>query len=724
MKRPIRKRRIGLFAWLLGVLVPLAGLTAFLTFSKPVNLIGPWPLGIGTTEVEFYARWLDLRDDGAAPAKAERYLFSSAVGQCPMDDRSANGSLHWFEADGFGDSVRVRRSSTMPGAIIVGFRGEEIFRGQREILLAPAKVGSIRAKYLQLLAEELGLMTPEVSFVRVIACGIDQGIHMKMERLSTGSLERNGLMDASLFRLGHDPDRPEHLHPMFEEDTLAPPMPHATLQHAYAEVQRGDASALSYLVDADAAVALLLMEWIAHGDAPFRQEHLFAYDHSKGRAIPVYHQELVTPTIVGDGPVLLDFLTVLLRNGAVREKLSERRTQLLEERWRMKERFAAMDRAWLPILAEGGSLAFAQATALRIQEELLGERLDKEDPLAMLDVPVVRPEAGASTTVSTAAPHYWPSADDPRTLERIAQRTKARASGDTLTFPRGRFKIEEDLTIPYGYVVVLEQGARFEIAPGRSVIVQGPLVVRGTARNPVFVRPLDEGKPFGTFAVLGDGTTRCVVSGLQLSGGSGARVNGVHFSGAFAVHYAAATILTDCVFSSSHGDDLVNIKDGSVELRDLVFEDGSVDLLDLDRCTGSIAGCIFRNGRKDATGDGLEVSGARILVSHSTFTNMANDGISLGEASQLLVRGSRFEHNRTAIAAKDLSIAFVEGNTFLDNGIVFSAYRMKPIYGGAQVMRYANEYVGNGKEQEVDALSAIMPQEQLEAKVLKAFGAE
>jgi len=49
---------------------------------------------------------------------------------------------------------------------------------------------------------------------------------------------------------------------------------------------------------------------------------------------------------------------------------------------------------------------------------------------------------------------------------------------------------------------------------------------------------------------------------------------------------------------------------------------------------------------------------------------------------------------------------------------------MKPIYGGAQVMGYANEYVGNGKEQEVDALSAIMPQEQLEAKVLKAFGTE
>ena len=725
MNRPIRERRIGLFAWLLGALVPLACLTAFFTFSEPVNLIGPWPMGIENTEAAFYARWLDLRNDGAGTAKAERYLFSSAFGHCPMDDRSAGGGMHWFEADGFGDSVRVQRSPSMPGAIVVSFRGEELFRAQREIVLVPASVESIRAKYLQVLANELGLMTPEVSFVHVIACGLDQGIYMKEERVSTATLEKHGLVDASLFRLGHDPDRPEHLHPMFEEDTLEPPMPRAALQLAYAEVQGGDASALPYLIDVDAAVALLLMEWITHGEAPFRQEHLFAYDRSKGRAVPVYLQEHGPPSIMqDDGPVMLDFLTVLLRNGSVRDEFTQRRTELVEGRWRMKERFAAMDRTWLPILAQGGSLAFAQATALRIQDELLGDRLEKEDPLAMLDVPVVRPETGTFDADTNAVAHYWPGADDPRTLERIAQRTKAYVSGDTLTFPRGKYIIEEDLTIPYGYAVVLEQGVRFEIASGRSVIVQGPLVVRGSARNPVFVRPMDEDKPFGTFAVLGDGTTHCTVAGLQLGGGSGARVNGVYFSGTFAIHNAAATILTDCVFSNSHGEDLVNNKNGTVEVRDCVFEDGFADLVDLDRCTGSLTGCAFRNERANAKGDGLEVSGARILVVGCTFMNLMDNGISVGEASQLLVRGSRFQQNRTAIAAKDLSIAFVEGNTFLDNGIVFGAYRMKSIYGGARVMRYANEYVGNGKEQEVDTLSAIMPQEQLEAKVLKAFGAE
>ena len=93
----------------------------------------------------------------------------------------------------------------------------------------------------------------------------------------------------------------------------------------------------------------------------------------------------------------------------------------------------------------------------------------------------------------------------------------------------------------------------------------------------------------------------------------------------------------------------------------------------------------------------------------------------MGEASQLLVRGSRFEGNRLALAAKDLSIAYVEGNIFTGNRIIFGAYRKKPIYGGARVMRYANEYSGNEKEQELDSLSAVVPKEVLGADVIGIF---
>lgn len=717
-----------MFAWLLGAALPIGALIIVFTYGDPPRFDGRGALGIGPDEATSYANWFDLTRDDSTAARPERYLFSSAKDECMMDDRSPGWSTQWFEAEGHGDSVNVRRLRTADGGFVVKFRREEPFRAQRHIVLIPATVASIRAKYLELLAHELGLVTPEVTFVRVVACGLDQGIYLKEERIDTDFLEKQGLPGASLFTQGHDPARPDHLYPAFEADTLAGDMVRGTLEVAYADVQQGNAEALPYIVDMKAAVGLLLMEWIEYDQAAFAGEHLFAYSWSRGRVVPLYRHAREAPPRVARGagrphagPVGMDFFTALPKNSALKAALKERHLALVEERWRLKERFAAMDRAWLPILAEGGSLAHAQTIAQAIQEELIGDRLEKEDPLVVLDRPLVRWAGHASFGDTARTQRYWPTTDDAMILQRLADRTRAHVSGDTLVFPRGRYAIDQDLIVPYGTAVVIEEGARFELGAGRSVIVQGALFVRGSARNPVFVRPLDDAAPFGTFAVVGDGTTRCSISGLQLSGGSEARVNGVYFSGQLAIHGAAATIMSGSVIGTSHGEDLLNIKGGLVELRDCVFEDGQADLVDLDGCKGRVTGCTFRSGRDDANGDGLDVSGARILVTGCVFSRMMDKGISVGEASQLLVRASRFEGNRMALAAKDLSIAYVEGNVFLDNRVIFGAYRKKPIYGGARVMRYGNEYVANGSEQEVDELSAVVPQERLEEKVLKMF---
>lgn len=723
MKRSNKGRRIGVFAWLFAAALPIGGLILVFTYGSAPRAGNGGVLGIAQGEASWYSSWFDLTRADSTAAKPERYLFSSPAGDCMMDDRSPGWSTQWFEAHGHGDSVEVRRLRTVDGGFVVKFRREEPFRAQRHIVLMPATVETMRAKYLELLAHELGLVTPEVSFVRVIACGLDQGIYLKEERIDADFLEKQGLSGASPFTQGHDPTRPDHLFPDFGSDTIAGEMVRRTLELAYADLQRGRAEGLPYIVDAEPAVGLLLMEWIEHDDAAFSSEHAFAYSWSRGRIVPIYRRARSCVPRMEAAPVGMNFLTAMLRNDKVREELKDRRQELLEGRWRLKERFAAMDRAWLPILAEGGSLSHAQAIAQGIQDELIGDRLDKEDPLAVLDRPLVRWAGYASFRDSVRSERYWPTADDAAILQRLAERTKAQVNGDTLFFPRGRYAVTSDLTVPYGIAVVIEAGARFEIDAGRSVIVQGPLFIRGTQRNPVFVRALDDAKPFGTFALLGDGTTRCSINGLQLSGGSEARVNGVYFSGQFAIHGAGTTIMSASIIGTSHGEDLLNIKGGLVDLRDCVFEDGSADLVDLDACKGQVVRCTFRSGREDANGDGLDVSGARVLVTGCTFTHMMDKGISVGEASQLLVRASRFEGNRMALAAKDLSIAYVEGNSFLENRVVFGAYRKKPIYGGARVMRYANEYVGNTSDQEVDELSAVVPQERLDEKVLKMFAA-
>ena len=728
MLRSSKRGGIGLLALLLGVAVPVGLLALVFNAMDPDRLSASWSLGITEAEVDRYANLLDLRNGSGSNAEPERYLLTTlAEGDCITDPGGAGWNAYWFEAEGHGDSVRVRRLRTMDGGFVIKFDREEPFRAQRHVVLIPADPGSIRAKYLEVLAGELGLVTPEVSFVRLIACGKDHGIYLKEERIDADFLEKHRLAGASLFEQGSRAGRPDHLFPAFDDDTLAGPMVVRTLALAYADVEQGRMDGLPYLIDRNAAAGRLLMHWIEEGNAAFENEDLFAYQWSSGRIIPLYRRarERAEDTDRSTAPVLLNFMTAMTKDPEFRTLLQKRHLELVDQLWRLKERFAAMDRAWLPILARGGSLALAQARAQRTQERLIGARLESGDPLGSLDRQLVQ-NAGYMTFAEgiPSGQRYWPTADDDAILQRIATKHKARVASDSILFSRGKYTISEDLTIPYGRTVVLEQGARLELAEGVSVVVQGPLVVRGTRRNPVFVRPQRDEAPFGTFAVVGDGSTKCVITGLQLSGGSEARVNGVYFSGMFAIHGAASTSMADCVIGGSTGEDGMNIKGGTVVIRDCVFEDGFADLVDLDNCTGSVSGCSFRSGKKDSNGDGLDVSGARILVEDCVFQRMMDKGISVGEASQLFVRRSKFEGNKLALAAKDLSIAYVQDNVFTANTTVFGAYRKKPIYGGARVMRYANEYIDNAQDQQVDALSAVVPQDHMEPKVLAIFGLE
>lgn len=709
---------MGLRSWLISATVVLAMLLALFQFVDPERLAGDWPLGIGDQEVDAYADLLEWRGDTSS-GSAERYLISSAVGACIADERGTRWSRHWFEAEGFGDSVKVRRLRTREGGYVIRFGREEPFRSQRHIVLTPADPSSLRAKYIEILAQELGLIVPEVSFIRLIACGRDLGLYLKEERIDADFLEKRGLPGAALATQGHDAGRPDHLFPAFEEDSLAPRLISARLSRAFrARGSRGEDDE-GAIMDAEKLAAALIMAWVEHGDDAFTHEHLLAYDWSMGRMVPL-HRGMRTDESLQCTTRMLDPLTAGLNDEAVRAMIAERWLRLGEEAWRLRERFSVMDRAWLPLLAEGRSTALSRARAARTHEDLIGDARLKMDPLAGLDVALKR-YAGAEA-FSVGIPSVSSSSDSASVLAGLLSRTKAHRVDDTIFFPRGRYAIDGDLVFPHRLAVVLEQGARIELAANVSVVVNGGLRVLGTSRNPVFIRAKDDSAPFGSFAVLGEGETTVSITGLQMSGGREARIDGVYFSGMLAVHGAMSTTLSDCIISGSFGEDLLNIKGGRAELRGCTFEDGHADLVDLDRCTGSVSSCVFRNGRDDANGDGLDVSGSRILVQDCAFSALRDKGISVGEASQLLVMGSRFQANGSALVAKDLSIAYASDNAFIGNRTVFAAYRKKPIYGGARVVRYRNLLDANAQEQQADELSAIVEASGLDEKVRRMFG--
>jgi len=256
-----------------------------------------------------------------------------------------------------------------------------------------------------------------------------------------------------------------------------------------------------------------------------------------------------------------------------------------------------------------------------------------------------------------------------------------------ITLARGTHTIQETLIFPEGYDVVIEGGTELRLGAGVAIMIRGGLTVAGSAENRVTVNPMDPARPFGSLAVLGDGSQRTTVHFLDVSGGSEAWVDGAHFSGGMSIHYQRNVELSHVSIRDNRGDDGVNIKYSSGSVTDSVFAGNRVDQIDLDYFDG-----VLRNNRlvgpdtSDLDGDGLDLSGSRLVATDNEFRGFGDKGVSVGERSIALFTANTFSDNLLAIAVKDLSTAYLHDNRFAGNSLDVSAYTKKKFFGGGRVV--------------------------------------
>ncbi|MBL7963691.1 MAG: right-handed parallel beta-helix repeat-containing protein [Flavobacteriales bacterium] len=605
--------------------------------------------------------------------------------------------------------VRVRRLRTQRGGYLVRMPRQSPYQRMERVVLLPADLASIRDKYMQVLAAQLGLFAPELGLVRLSACGQDLGVFVTEERPDAGAMEKRGMAEALPFEQGASMDRPEHAFPDVQDSAAR--MVLRCLQQQLID----DASSWPEVIDPRTAAGVLLM-MVADARYDLLSEAApMAYDRATGEVLPLWRARRsaleATPQ-----RVRAQFLTMAWTSPAVEEALvawvAQARPDALRGLW------AAVDEAWLPALS-GGAPDHARELADAWKEEILARmNMDGMREVIAALAPLVPPPVIGQR--DSCQPVRWAARSE---LLALATRIGARMEGDTLVFGRDRYVIQEDLILPPGVVVRMERSARVLLAPGRSLLIQGPLHIHGTSANPVFIRPLEEKQPFGTVAVLGPrgGPVPCEVSGLRISGGQGATVAGVTFTGMLAMHRATVR-MTDCEVHASRGEDAVNIKRSTVELRDCRFTNGEADLLDLDQVNGTITGCTFSESRSEDNGDGLDVSGGRLLVQDCRFERLPDKGVSVGEGGEVLITGCQFISCGLAIAVKDGSVAHVGENRIASNKLAFAVYRKKPVWDGATLVRYPNQLRDNRSELEVDPNSAVHERELLDSAVWRGFG--
>ena len=219
------------------------------------------------------------------------------------------------------------------------------------------------------------------------------------------------------------------------------------------------------------------------------------------------------------------------------------------------------------------------------------------------------------------------------------------------------------------------------------LLVRGGLHIGGSADQPVTIRSIEPGQPFGAVAVVGDGTQRTEVTYLELSGGSDAWLDGAQFAGALSIHYQDRVSVSHTTIRDNQGKDGLSIKYAAGAVSDSSFTGNRDDQVDLEYFDGIVRDSRFEGAPSgDPNGDGLDLRGSRVVVVNNELTGAADKAASVGEQSEALFVSNRVGHSAIGVAVKDLSTAYLYDNRFEENRRDVRATMKKPFFGGGWVV--------------------------------------
>jgi hypothetical protein len=238
-----------------------------------------------------------------------------------------------------------------------------------------------------------------------------------------------------------------------------------------------------------------------------------------------------------------------------------------------------------------------------------------------------------------------------------------------------KVSIDGTVIIPKQVPLILNAGADITMEPKANILIYGGLVSLGTQTSPVRIHGNENGETWGSWAVVRS-PEKVRMSHTEFQHGGGAVLNGILFTGGFAVHDADLE-LKNSRFINMQSEDAVNIKNGTILMENTLFFGNVSDGIDIDFGSGEVTNCEFVNN----TGDGLDLSGSQIRITGSLFENTGDKGISVGEDSHPVIINTLFKNNEIAISTKDLSVAKVANCTFFNNKLAIEAKRKKPMFG-------------------------------------------
>ena len=644
-----KRSRIQPTAWLFALAIPAAALFVVFSLLPYGTMVEQWPLGIGQQEVMTYQKVFDRRPGQHADGEAGMLTLTSNAGNCKSGQAVATTAMDTAE-------VEIRELAGSQDGIELIAKGASGLNGIERTALVPADLSSLQLLYAQAVADSLPIRSSPLELVRLSRCGSDAGPYLMQEAVSPTMVARSASVSSTL--LGADGKPSDTADAASTDASRAPNLTGAAF-------------------DTSATAALGFLACLQERRELLNAEAGALYDGITGRIVPLYRMPYGEDSSVSAQPLGV----------ALREALGTVAAQMRILRWAAKmqadsaawaHRFASIDSARVPVLANGRNIGLVQAAVDHSRDQFM-QRMFHPAPEAFIGKPV---QAAPSEKVAL----------DPW----LAQ---FRSGPDTLRFVRGKYDIDHDLVIPAGMGVVLEKGTRWNIAAGVSITIHGEFHARGTELNPVFIRPMEGEGPYGSITVLGGGATRVRLRGIRISGGTEQWTGGLHRPGMLSFVLCDVQVDKSSIGSST-GPASISIQRGTARFTDSYFIGSRNAALLLVEAKGTVERCGF-SGEGSSDPDGISSVGSTLLVRGCTFNGIGGNALQFAGGSKALVSSSTLAGNGIALQATEGATLDVDACTINGNATALQVRYDVSAWGATSVVMHANSITGNTTERDV-----------------------
>lgn len=239
---------------------------------------------------------------------------------------------------------------------------------------------------------------------------------------------------------------------------------------------------------------------------------------------------------------------------------------------------------------------------------------------------------------------------------------------------KGELQINEDTILDNDTVLNIEPGTVIEFANGKSLLIYGQIIAKGTEQDKIVFRPKTN-YPWGVIAISAPGFPPSIFKHCIIENGNTAMLNDVHYTGALSI-YNGNALIENCLLQDNIGDDALNCRYSDTKVTSCYFVNNQ-DAIDYDFCNGAIIQNIFENNKNDS----IDLSFSNTKIIGNNIIKSEDKGISVGEKSAPIIFNNLIVKGDIGIAVKDLSNALILNNTISKNRLGVVLFMKKFTFG-------------------------------------------